>query len=222
MSDDKKDDKKDEKKDAGKKEAEASGGGIKSMLGPVLAVIVLVSLGAGLGIGGAKVFLTPPADPKGAGAGGAAAGGDGHGDGHGAGGGGDHGAEGGAHEPNLMHDAAELELGAITTNIMGQGGKRYIKMTLTLWVDKESLGPQIAGGGHGGGPTSLIKLLKQPIEQKLNTYTLTDLDSPAAGAMIEKDVGEVAERELRVLFRKELAKVARVIHRVVITDRLMQ
>jgi hypothetical protein len=215
MADDKHDDKKDGKKGDGKAAApaEAKGGGIKAILGPVLANLLLLGMGAGIGIYGVGLIFPP-----------AAAGGTGGAEGHGdaAGGHGSSVAGDDAHgeDHSVLHQV-ELDLGAVKSNIIGQSGKRYIMMEVAVWVDT-ALGPSLAGGGHGGGPTSVVRILKSSLEEHLASYQLADFDSEGATRILEKKFGEIVDRELRQLFPKETRPVVKLVHKIVITGRMMQ
>jgi hypothetical protein len=214
MADDKHDEKKDAKKGDGKAApAEAKGGGMKAILGPVLASLLLLGVGAGIGVYGVGLVF-PPASGTGTGTG------DGHGDAAG-GHAGAAGAEDGHGEDHSVLHQVELDLGAVKSNIIGQSGKRYIMMEVAVWLDT-ALGPSLAGGGHGGGPTSVIRILKSSLEEHLASYQLADFDSEGAARILEKKFGEIVDRELRQLFPKETRPVAKLVHKVVITGRMMQ
>jgi hypothetical protein len=215
MADDKHDDKKDGKKGDAKAAAPAAdkGGGIKAILGPALASILLLATGGGITYYGMSLAF-PPASGSGAGDGHGAAG-DGHGAAHGAG------AEDGHDEDHSVLHQVELDLGAVKSNIIGQSGKRYIMMEVAVWLDT-ALGPSLAGGGHGGGPTSVVRILKSALEEHLASYQLADFDSEGAARILEKKFGEIVDRELRQLYPKETRQVTKLVHKVVITGRMMQ
>ena len=208
MAEEKKDDKKkDDKADAAKKgaapaEGEAKGG-MKSLLGPILAAVMLVAIGAGLGLWAAGL-VAPPKAPAGVG-------------GHGA-----DAAEAkepkdakGAKGGSILTSATELEIGSLASNITGQGGKRYIKLQVSAWVDKV-LAPKLAGGAP-----AVVRILKSALEEQLKSYQLADLDSPAVTRLLDKDFTEIIDRELRALFPE--AKVeGRLVRKIVITEQLTQ
>ncbi len=216
MSDDKHEDKKDAKKGDGKAAAPANakGGGLKAVLGPVLASVLLLGVGAGIGIYGVGIFF-PPASGTGTGTG------DGHGEAAGHAGSSGHGGEEGGEEASVLHEF-ELDLGAVKSNIIGQSGKRYIMMEVSVWVDK-AMSPALAAGGHGGGGAPpAVKFIKSDIEEHLGSYQLADFDSEGAVRILEKKFVEIADRQLRRLYPVETKGVNKLIHAVVITGRMMQ
>jgi flagellar basal body-associated protein FliL len=211
MSDDKeKDDKKAKAEPA--EPAKAKGGS----MGMIAAIGVLAAVGAGLVwlgmgmIGGAEAPAggAKPAD---------------HGAAHGAGG------EGGKDEKHesLLHAASALDLGELMTNISEQGGRRYVKLSCTVWVNQKhakTLGMGGGGDGHGGaapGPTSLIQLLKSTLEENIRSYSLDELTGRNSSQQLRKGFSDATTRRLRELF-PELPAEDRLVHDVTITGLLVQ
>jgi hypothetical protein len=208
------------KKDAPKKdEAVKKKGGLP--LGAIGAVVVL--LGAGIGIG---MFLsslvTPPkvATVEGGteGHGATDAGSKGHDD-----------PKAAKHSP-LAHSVA-FEIGDLMTNVRGQQGRRFIKTNCVLWMDHEvvkkvSAGAGgAAGGGHGaaaGDPAEDVKrILQSSFEEHLKTYELDDLTGINIYKLLERNIKEITERELRILYPDLKADQA-MVSRVVLTGMIIQ
>lgn len=210
--------KKDEKKDEGA--AKKKGGGLP--LGAIGAVVVL--LGAGIGIG---MFLSSLVTPPKVAAVEGEAGAHGTGDGHG---GTDDGAKGhgdakGAKHSPLAHSAA-FSIGDLVTNVRGQQGRRFVKMTCVLWMNQDVITKVSGGGGggHGGGadPVDDIKnILKSSFEEHLKSYELDDLTGINIYKLLERNYKEITERELRGLF-PDLKSDQPMVSRVVLTSMIVQ
>jgi flagellar basal body-associated protein FliL len=221
MSDEKKDGpdagdgKKDDKKAAA--EAKPAGGGIKALLGPIAAVVVLLGAGIGLGMFLAKTFSQPPAAAAGAEAG--AHGSEAHGD---AAEGGEEHAEGASH--GLLHGATEIVIEDIVANVKDQGGKRFAKVEPSIYVVSTagaSLG--LEGGGHGGGEVGgpIKRILKARIEEHLKQYDLDELTSQAIYKRLEKNIRDIAEKEMKA-FAPDLPANKPVVVKVVLSGLVVQ
>jgi len=217
MSDEKKDgpDAGDGKKDDKKSAAEAKpGGGIKALLGPIAAVVVLLGGGIGLGMFLAKTSSQPPAAAAGgeAGAHGAQA----HGEGA------EEHAEGASH--GLLHGATEIVIEDIVANVKDQGGKRFAKVEPSIYVVSSagaSLG--LEGGGHGGGEVGgpIKRILKARIEEHLKQYDLDELTSQAIYKRLEKNIRDIAEKEMKA-FAPDLPANEPVVVKVVLGGLVVQ
>lgn len=222
MSDEKKDGpdagdgKKDDKKAAA--EAKPSGGGIKALLGPIAAVVVLLGAGIGLGMFLANTFSQPPAAA--AGTEGGAHGTEAHGgatteggDGH---------AEGASH--GLLHGATEIIIESVVANVKDQGGKRFAKVEPSIYIVSTagaSLG--LEGGGHGGGEVGgpIKRILKARIEEHLKQYDLDELTSQAIYKRLEKNIRDIAEKEMKA-FAPDLPANKPVVVKVVLGGLVVQ
>ncbi len=205
MSDQKHDDadKKDDKKAAAAAGAPAKGG-VKALLGPLAAVVVLVSAGVGIGMFTAKFFAKAPAAAAGA-----------HGAEHvDAAGEGEH--AGGAHE-SLLHSAKEMVIEDVVANVKDQGGKRFVKIVPAFWVTTDAATAiGLAGGGHGGGEVGgeIKRIIKARIEEHLKKYDLEELTSPSIYKPLEKNLKDIAEKEIKA-FAPELPSTKPVVLKVI-------
>jgi hypothetical protein len=215
---------KEEKKDEKKKEAKPKDGkpsAIKAMLGPVLAVLVLVGAGVGVGmfLGGmvtpSKVAeqqgMKAPKDPTG------------HGEGeHGAGEGGGHG-KGGSH--SILHSATELMIENIVSNIKDTGGKRFVKISPSFWILPEAAkGIGMGGGGHGGGgePAAETKrIIRARIQEHLKEYSMEEITNKGIERKLEKAFRDIVERELHALV-PEIPASTQIVLKVVPADLAIQ
>ena len=219
---DKKEDKKDDKKDKAKPAetaAAAGGGGIKALAGPILAGVVLVGVGVGLGMWLPGLIIAKPAPTDAA-----AAGGDAHGSPAAA-----HGKDPkGGHGETLLHSTGELMLDDLKSNVTGQGGRKYVVMKCSMRIASDALKKFMGGGGggHGGGGGGdeggeVKRILQASIEEHLKTYQLEEFSSNTIYKQLEKGFTEIVERHLRELF-PDLAKDKRIVHKVTINGLLVQ
>lgn len=222
MSDEKKDGadagdgKKDDKKAA---DAKPAGGGIKALLGPIAAVVVLLGAGIGLGMFLANAFSKPPATEAGAEAAGAHGGTDGHGE---AAGGAEGHGDGASH--GLLHGATEIILENVLANVKDQGGKRFVKVEPSIYIVSTagaSLG--LEGGGHGGGEVGgpIKRILKARIEEHLKQYDMDELTSQAIYKRLEKNIRDIAEKEMKA-FAPDLPANTPVVVKVVLVGLAVQ
>ena len=208
-----------DKADAKKAAEPAKGGGIKALLGPIAAVVVLIGAGVGIGMFMSS-FLAKP--PEKAAAGQAAGGhggegeakGDGHGDGEGHAGGAAHG---------LLHQT-EIVVEDVVANVKDQGGKRFVKVVPSIYIVPTAGGPLgLEGGGHGGGEAGgpIKRILKARIEETLKQYDLEELTSPAIYKRIEKAIRDICEKEMKA-FAPELPADQPVVVKVVLSGLVVQ
>ncbi len=222
MSDTAKEEKKDDKKDKAKpaeSAAAAGGGGIKALAGPILAGVVLIGVGVGLGMWIPGLIIAKPVPVD-------APAGDGHGDAHGAEA--KHGKDPKAgHGETLLHSTGELMLDDLKSNVTGQGGRKYVVMKCSMRIASDVLKKFMGGGGggHGGGSGDaggeVKRILQASIEEHLKTYQLEELSSNTIYKQLEKGFTEIVERHLRELF-PDLPKDKRIVHKVTINGLLVQ
>lgn len=215
MSDDKHNEgeKKDAKKDA--KAAVAAGGGIKALLGPILAVVVLVGAGVGVGLFLAKFFAKAPETTGTKVAGHGEHGATEHGEGEGEG-------EHAGH--SLLHTAKELVIEDVVANIKEQGGKRFVKIVPAFWVTTEAAAALgLNGGGHGGGEVGgeIKRIIKARIEESLKQYDLEELTSQSIYKRLEKSLKDLADKEIKA-FAPELPATQPVVLKVVLSGLVVQ
>ncbi len=215
MSDDKKDDKKD---GSGAKAAAKPKGGGGGMMMPMVAVLLVVGVAAGGAY--AAVGMLFPAKPAEEGAHGAEAGA------HGT----EAGAEGGkaAHGDNLLHGATEVVLGEIMSNVRGQAGRRYIKLHIAMWLEKNvatNLSGGGGGGGHGGGGggagESVNRILQSQLEEHLKTYELDEFSDPNINRNLDRGFRQIIEKELHDLY-PEIPTETKLVQRIIITGMVVQ
>ena len=201
-----------EKKDDKKAAAPAKAGGMKALMGPILAVVVLVGAGIGVGVFLAKFLSTPPAKTVAKGE---------HGEE-----GGDKG-EGGEHAEaghSLLHSAKEVMIEDVVANVKDQGGKRFVKIVPSIYVISEAAGPLgLEGGGHGGGEVGgeIKRILKARIEEHLKQYDIEELTSQAIYKRLEKNIKDIAEKEMKA-FAPDLPSGKPIVLKVVLGGLVVQ
>jgi len=234
--------KKEEKKDDKKAAAPAASGpktGIKALIGPIAAVVLMVGSGIGIGMFLSNLITPPPKKAIAHGEGGAE-GGDGHGaeggdahgaeggDAHGAAGGDAHGGKGGAHDGvdhSLTHTYKEMVLDGVMANVKDTGGKKFVKINPVFWITDEAFQAAglAGGGGHGGGgePGGPIKrILRARLEERLREYDLDELTSKTIYKKLEKVFREDVEKEMMAVYPK--LKTGKVVERVVVQGMMVQ
>ena len=221
MADDKKEAAKEQKtgkeakKDAVKETAAAAGtkasGGA---MGAIAAGVVLLVLGGGIGVGGSMVVakwsgsaageggdkaLEVPTEKKA-----------------------EHGKEIG------LHDLTEITLPDLMSNIKNQQGRRYIKISCSVWIEKlqaVTLGLAKAGGGHGGGGgdtgSEVKRIMQQALEEHLKNYDIEELTGPNIYLQLKKGFRDALERALHEIYT-EMPENHRVVERIVLTNLLVQ
>ncbi len=217
----------------GKAAAEApakpgKGAAIKAIVGPVLAVVVLVGGGVagGFFLSG---MVTPskiaqqqgmdgPKDPHATeGEGGHAGEGEG---GHGDGKDGDHKGH------SLLHSGTELAIDSIISNVRDTGGKRFVKISPAFWILTEA-GTAIGlggGGGHGGGGEAAgetKRILRARIQEHLKEYSMDELTSKGIERKLEKTLRDIVEKELHALC-PEIPAAKQIVIKVVPADLAVQ
>jgi flagellar basal body-associated protein FliL len=214
----------DDKKDAGKekeakeaKEAKPAAPAAKAgggSMGPIIAGVVLLALGAGMGIGGAKVvakFSASGTDKAGTDAAHAAETPDNKQEAKGVKG---------------LHELSEITLPDLMSNIKNQQGRRYVKVACSLWItnaDALTLG-FAGGGGHGGGGEAggnIKRLIQQALEEHLKNYDMEELTGPHIYQQLKKGFRDAVERTLHEVF-PETADDHKFVERIVLTGLIVQ
>ena len=231
MSDAHKEEKKDEKKDDKKAAAPAGPSKLKALAGPILAVVLLV--GAGIGIGVFLSGLIAPPKTKtavegegGHGEAGAEAGAEGgHGEAKGEGGHGD--GKAGEHAGHaLTHAFKELVLDGVIANIKDTGGKKFVKMNPIFYISPEAhLAAGLAGGGgHGGGGEAggdIKRILRSRLEEHLREFDLDELTGKGIYKKLEKSMRDIVEKEMHAVY-PDLKNDHQVVERVLIQGMMVQ
>ncbi len=229
--------KKEEKKDDKKAAAPAATGpktGIKALIGPIAAVVLMVGSGIGIGMFLSNLITPPPKKAVAQGEGGAE-GGDAHGaeggDAHGTEGGDAHGAdahggkegEHGAH--SLTHAYKEMVLENVMANVKDTGGKKFVKLNPVFWITNEAFEAAglAGGGGHGGGgePGGPIKrILRARLEERLAEYDLDELTNKNIYKKLEKVFREDVEKEMMAVYPQ--LKTGKIVERVIVQGKMVQ
>lgn len=190
--------------------APAKGG----LVGPLLAVVVLLGLGAGVGFFVASSLPGLSAKPDAHG---------GHAEAEGHGEHGEHGASG-----NALEGLHEVELNDLVSNVRNQGGRRYVKVSCSLWVaekDVVKLVPATEGGHEGGagkGENETVKrIIRMRLEEHLRGYDLEDLTAANVYTQLGNGFRDQVERELHGIYT-DVGADYRFVKRVVLTNLLVQ
>lgn len=184
-------------------------------MGAILAGVVLLAVGAGVGVAGASLVAkwstaadAKTEDPEAAAKAkekeaAAAHGGGGHG----------------------LHGMQEVQLTEIKSNIKNQQGRRYVMVACSLYIsDADALVLGFAGGGgHGGGKDAggnVKRIMQQAIEEHLKTYDLEELTGNPYPAL-KKGFRDAVERAMHEVF-PDVPEEHRFVERVVLTSLLVQ
>jgi flagellar basal body-associated protein FliL len=216
MSDSKKEEKKDAHGGGEAAAAPAKPGGMKGGMGAIIAGVILLAVGAGLGMSVAKLVAKLSAgDPTEAAA-----------EGHGTAATKkeEHATNGESH--GGMHDLKEVTLPELMSNIKNQQGRRYVKVACSLWItnaDALTLG-FAGGGGHGGGGEAggnIKRLIQQALEEHLKNYDMEELTGPHIYQQLKKGFRDAVERTLHEVF-PETADDHKFVERIVLTGLIVQ
>ncbi len=184
--------------------AAAKPGMMSGMMGPALAVMMILALGICIGAYAASLL-------KGVKSGGE--------------------AEAKAAEAKAKHESGptlesltEIALPDLISNIRNQQGRRYIKVSCAIWVgkqDAEKLG--FAGGGEGGkgGGSEVKHVLQMNLEEHLKSYDLDELTGPNIYLQLKKGFQDQAEKAFHDLF-PEFPADHHFVEKVVLTNLLVQ
>jgi flagellar basal body-associated protein FliL len=179
-------------------------------------VVVLLAIGGGLGffIASSLPALAGKHDEaKAADAGKAEAeGGHGHGE--------------GAAKGNALEGLHEVELNDLVSNVRNQGGRRYVKVSCSLWVaehDVLKLVPPAEEHGEGTPKEneSIKRIVRMRLEEHLKGYDLEDLTAPNVYTEIGNGFRDKIERELHAIYT-DVGADYRFVKRVVLTNLLVQ
>jgi flagellar basal body-associated protein FliL len=204
-------DKAKEAKDAAAAPAKAKGGGL---LGPLLAGVVLVGVGAGLGMWLSSLVKGVQQEAATAAAGDTKAGA-----GHGHGG---EAAKGHDPEPKA-EELSEVAMPDLVSNVRNQQGRRYIKLTCSFWVPTAELHHLGLGEaeGAGGGGGNIKRMVQMALEEHLKHYDLDELTGPNIYSQLKRGFKDQIEKSLREL-HPELPRDHELVSRVVLTNLLVQ
>ena len=201
---------------AGKDAAPAAGSAKGGLMGPLLAVVVLLGIGGGLG------FFVASSLPALAGK---------HDEAKSADAGKAEGEAGKAHgeagaKGNALEGLHEVELNDLVSNVRNQGGRRYVKVSCSLWVaDKDviKLVPPAEAEGEGTPKEneSIKRILRMRLEEHLRGYDLDDLTAANVYTQLGNGFRDQIERELHGVYT-DVGADYRFVKRVVLTNLLVQ
>jgi len=183
----------------------SKGGG---MMGPLVAGVVLIALGAGVGGYVSSLFTAVKAE-------GAAEAhtGEKKEDGH----------------SGIAH-LTEVAMPDLMSNVRNQSGRRYIKLSCSFWLGHEEAitvgfagggGGGGHGGGAGGGGSEVKRIVQMALEEHLRSYDIDELTGPNISLQLKKGFKDRIEKTLRELY-PALKADHELVHRVVLTNLLVQ
>lgn len=159
----------------------AKGGLMSGVVGPILAVIVLMGIGAGLAL-----FITGQLAPAA------------------------HKEEGEAakahHEGEDGHEGAghteQIAFTELLTNVQGEKGRRYVKVTVVLLVAQADLDKLIPADGHDSkaGDGAIKRSLRMCLEEHLKMYDLDALTAPNIYVRLKSGFKTSVENQLKIIF----------------------
>lgn len=94
----------------------------------------------------------------------------------------------------IWKDMIAVDLGEILANVKNEGGRRYVKLELQIWVDQEDH-PKIA---RPDVRPSLIAA----IQSRLRSWTMDDYHSDNQSETMRYEFRKVLDKTLRELFRE--------------------
>lgn len=185
-----------------------------ALIGPLLAGVLLVGVGAGLGMWGSSLAKSMQQE-----AAAAAAAESKPADSHGKEDAKGHGAESKA---KSMADLSEVAMPDLVSNVRNQQGRRYIKLTCSFWVptaELEHLGLGESAAGSSGGNSK--RMIQMALEEHLKNYDLDELTGPNIYNQLKRGFKDQIEKSLREL-HPELPRDHELVGRVVLTNLLVQ
>jgi flagellar basal body-associated protein FliL len=183
---------------AAKPEKKSSG-----LMGPLLAGVVLVGAGAGMGMYVSSIFTSVKHE----------------------------GAE--THQPeetqkNEVQGIAhltEVTMPDLMSNVRNQAGRRYIKVSCSIWLtneDASKVGLSGAGGAVTGGSGENVKrILQMGLEEHLRSYDIDELTGPNISLQLKKGFKDRIEKTLHELY-PNFKDDHQFVQRVVLTNLLVQ
>ncbi len=107
----------------------------------------------------------------------------------------------------------QIEINEVLANVPGSGGRRYVKISVQLWVDKADF--------TNLSRPELAPIMREALIDRLRTYNLADLEGKNAHDMLRR----AFEQELDKTLRDALGvsdPERRFVQRIVLTDHLVQ
>jgi flagellar basal body-associated protein FliL len=159
--------------------AKASSGVISSIVGPLAAVVVLLGIGAGLALFVTNVILPKKTPPK-------------------------------TEQPGretilgdpLLTETEQISFMDLLTNVQGEKGRRYVKVTCIVCVSKNDMEKIVPYyGGEGAVVDGPIKRsLRMALEEHLKTYDLEALTAPNIYMRLKSGFKTALENQLKTIF----------------------
>ena len=119
----------------------------------------------------------------------------------------------GTDQTPLLDRAMPLDLGDVMVNVLGEGGRRYVKVTVQLWYPKE-LQQQVEA------PEIRSRII-QAAEQRLGTFDLRELNSEFKHATIARAFQDQINKEMRLVYGT-VGTDTTYVEEVVVTNVLVQ
>jgi flagellar basal body-associated protein FliL len=150
--------------------------GIMAIVGPLAAVVVLLGIGAGLALFVTNVLLPKKVAGK---------------------------TEFAGHEApvdeSLLTETEQVPFMDLLTNVQGEKGRRYVKVTCILLVSKNDLEKIVPyTGGSVDGP--IKRSLRMTLEEHLKTYDLEALTAPNIYMRLKSGFRTSLENQFKTIF----------------------
>lgn len=97
-------------------------------------------------------------------------------------------------EKPLMDRALPLPLGDVMVNVKGEGGRRYVKVTVEIWFPKEVQ--------QDIERPEIRNRIIQAAEQRLSTFDMQELNSEFIHDTMSKAFADQINKELRIIYGK--------------------
>lgn len=182
------------------------------LIGPLLAGVVLVGAGVGLGMWLSSLVKGVQQEVAAA-----AAVESKPGDGHGKGDAKSHGAD---DKSKPIADQSEVAMPDLVSNVRNQQGRRYIKVTCSFWMATAQI-PQAGLAEGGTGATNIKRMVQMSLEEHLKNYDLDELTGPNIYLQLKRGFKDQIEKTLREL-HPDLPREHELVSRVVLTNLLVQ
>ena len=113
----------------------------------------------------------------------------------------------------LWERAKAHSLGDIMANVAGEGGSRYVKVTVQIWVP-ETYHTKIA-------EAEITAILKETLEESLHSYTMDQLNREYIHSGMRTEFDDELNEQLRTIFGI-LDPEVKIVERVVLNNLMVQ
>ena len=168
-------------------EAAAESGGKGGGLGPIIALVLVAAVGAGIG---AAAFMILGADEETV-----------------------ENIDEKSEKGPLTERSIAVPLGDILANVKGENGRRYVKVTIEVWVKKEEE-PNI-------NQPSILAMLRESLEERLHAFDMQNLANEYIHTSLRRIFKDEMDKKLRYILGKENTDVS-YIEQVVLNNLLVQ